>query len=248
MMNDLRGERSGRGLGALLSLAFPSAELAPTAGEATAEAVPARSEPLGGWPKRLTDVAIAIAALALAAPLMLLVAFLIKMTDRGPVFYAHGRVGFGGRPFRCYKFRSMAANADALLAQHLARDHDAAREWRESQKLTHDPRVTFFGQMLRKSSIDELPQLFNVLRGDMSCVGPRPITPDELERYGPYIDYYLRTRPGLTGLWQVTGRSSTEYASRVQLDTHYVRGWSLRFDFAILCRTPVALARFSEVR
>jgi exopolysaccharide production protein ExoY len=202
--------------------------------------------PLGGRPKRLIDVSFAIAGLVLAGPLMLLIALLMKVLDPGPVFFAHDRVGFGGRSFRCYKFRSMAVNADALLAQHLACDPEAAREWHATQKLRHDPRVSFLGKCLRRSSLDELPQLFNILLGEMSCVGPRPIVPAELERYGSSADYYLRARPGLTGLWQVSGRSSAEYATRVRLDAGYVRSWSLWADFGILCRTPRALLRFGE--
>ncbi len=207
------------------------------------EAAPA---PLGGWPKRMVDVTFAAAGLVAAAPLMLLVALLIKAVDRGPVFYGHDRVGFGGRPFRCYKFRSMATDADALLARLLACDAAAAREWHETQKLRHDPRVSALGMLLRRSSLDELPQLYNILRGDMSCVGPRPIVRAELERYGANAAEYLSARPGLTGIWQVTGRSSAEYATRVRLDTGYVRGWSLRGDFIILLRTSRALFRVGE--
>lgn len=222
-------------------------EAAPPAGASSSigpDAYP--GGPLGGWPKRLVDVGFALAALVLAGPLMLLIALLMKILVPGPVFFAHDRVGFGGRSFRCYKFRSMAPDADALLAQHLARDPDAAREWHATQKLRHDPRVTFMGRILRRTSLDELPQLFNILRGDMSCVGPRPIVFEELERYGSSIDCYLRARPGLTGLWQVTGRSSAGYETRVRLDAGYVRGWSLWADFIILCRTPRALLRFGE--
>lgn len=202
--------------------------------------------PLGGWPKRLVDITFALTGLVFAAPLMLVVALLIKRFDPGPVFYGHERVGFGGRAFRCYKFRTMATDGAALLAAHLAGDPEAAREWRETQKLRHDPRVSLLGRALRKSSLDELPQLLNILRGEMSCVGPRPIVRDELERYGANGGDYLRARPGLTGIWQVTGRSSAEYATRVLLDSNYVRGWSLRSDFVILCRTPRALLRVGE--
>lgn len=202
--------------------------------------------PLGGWPKRAADVVIALSALILAAPVMLIVALLIRATAGGPAIYSHSRVGFTGKPFNCYKFRSMVANADQVLHDHLAANPQAATEWEQNRKLKNDPRITLLGMMLRRSSLDELPQLFNILRGDMSCVGPRPIVTDELKRYGDHVGEYLRTRPGLTGLWQVTGRSTTDYASRVLLDSHYVRNWSLWADFVILMRTIVAVMKFDE--
>jgi exopolysaccharide production protein ExoY len=202
--------------------------------------------PLGGLPKRALDVTIALTGLVLAAPVMLVVALLIRATTGGPAIYSHSRVGFNGRPFNCYKFRSMVANADQVLRDHLANDPEAAREWKENRKLKRDPRITLFGMMLRKSSLDELPQLFNVLRGDMSCVGPRPIVTDELERYGDNVGEYLRARPGVTGLWQVNGRSSTDYSRRVSLDSQYVQNWSLWVDFIILVRTASAVMRFDE--
>jgi exopolysaccharide production protein ExoY len=202
--------------------------------------------PLGGWQKRAIDVTIALSALVLAAPVMFVVALLIRATTGGPAMFSHSRVGFKGKPFNCYKFRSMVADADQVLRDHLANDPEAAREWAENRKLKRDPRVTLLGQMLRKSSLDELPQLFNILRGDMSCVGPRPIVTDELERYGDHVGEYLRTRPGLTGLWQVTGRSSTDYANRVALDSQYVREWSTWIDLLILVRTVFAVMRFDR--
>jgi exopolysaccharide production protein ExoY len=250
MTSDL-GRHSRNGLGALPSLVLPADGLV-AAGEGSppgpglSEAARAGDEPLGGWPKRLVDLAFAILGLVLAAPVMLLVAILIKLVDRGPVFFAHPRVGFRGRSFRCYKFRTMGVDAEARLARHLARDPEAAREWRETQKLRRDPRVGVLGGLLRQTSLDELPQLFNILRGDMSCVGPRPVTQEELARYGARVDCYLRARPGLTGAWQVAGRSSAGYETRVQLDAEYVHGWSLWADLGILCRTPMAVARLGE--
>jgi exopolysaccharide production protein ExoY len=202
--------------------------------------------PLGGRSKRMADVLIAATALVLAAPVMLVVALLIRMTLGGPTVFSHSRVGFRGKPFNCYKFRSMVANSAEVLSQHLANNPDAAREWEECRKLRNDPRVTLLGQMLRKSSLDELPQLFNVLRGEMSCIGPRPIVQDELCRYGSHVGEYLQARPGLTGLWQVSGRSSTDYAERVSLDSHYVRNWSPWLDFVILLRTVIAVMRFDR--
>lgn len=238
-----------------LALGTPYAEAAVTqAARATATGVGAGLDlddfrlhrPLGGWPKRLVDIVVACTGLAVAWPIMAMVAIAVRLSDGGPAIYAHDRVGFGGRSFRCYKFRSMILDSDRMLEEHLARDPEAAREWEESRKLRNDPRVGPLGRVLRKSSLDELPQLYNILRGDMSCVGPRPIVAAELERYGPFLGYYLRSRPGLTGIWQVTGRSSTDYASRVSLDSQYVRTWSLWADLVILCRTAVAVIRTKE--
>ncbi|WP_379067391.1 sugar transferase [Mesorhizobium sp. UC22_110] len=199
--------------------------------------------PVGGLLKRIMDIVIACPALILAAPVMILVGLIIKITAGGPAIFSHSRVGFGGKPFDCYKFRSMVANSDEVLKSHLDANPEALKEWGECHKIRNDPRVTFFGRMLRKSSLDELPQLINILRGDMSCVGPRPIVADELSRYGEHQAEYLGTRPGLTGLWQVSGRSSLDYEKRVALDSQYVRNWSIWLDFAILLRTIVAVMR-----
>ncbi|WP_245424298.1 sugar transferase [Sinorhizobium sp. BJ1] len=202
--------------------------------------------PLGGWPKRGLDLMVASAAIVLALPLMLVVAFLIKVITGGPVLFSHRRIGFNGKPFECYKFRTMVENADELLGEYLACDTRAAEEWRETQKLQRDPRVTKLGQILRKSSLDELPQLINILRGEMSCVGPRPIVADELSRYGSAADEYLKTRPGLTGLWQISGRNDVDYARRVVLDAQYVRNWSIWTDLVILTWTAFAVMRFDQ--
>jgi len=202
--------------------------------------------PLGGTPKRAMDIAIALSAIVLLSPLMIVLMGLIRLVMGRSVLFAHSRIGFRGRPFHCYKFRTMVADAEGVLAQHLAADPLAAQEWRQTRKLRNDPRVTLLGYVLRKSSLDELPQLFNVLRGDMSCVGPRPIVADELVRYGPHADEYLRVRPGLTGLWQVSGRNALDYSVRVALDSHYVRNWSLWADLIILVRTIFAVVNFDE--
>jgi len=199
--------------------------------------------PIGGLLKRVMDLIIAGTALVLAAPVMILVGLLIKIIAGGPAIFSHSRVGFGGKPFSCYKFRSMVANSDEVLKTYLDANPDARKEWDETRKIRNDPRVTLFGRLLRKSSLDELPQLINILRGDMSCVGPRPIITDELKRYGEHQAEYLRTRPGLTGLWQVSGRSSMDYDNRVALDSHYVRNWSIWLDVVILLRTIVAVMR-----
>jgi exopolysaccharide production protein ExoY len=203
-------------------------------------------QPLGGRGKRLVDVVVASAALVLVSPLLLLIPLLIKLTTGGSVFFVHRRVGFNGRGFNCYKFRTMMPHAEDMLQRHLSGDPQAAQEWTANQKLKHDPRILFFGNMLRKSSLDELPQLFNILRGDMSCVGPRPVVADELRRYGPASSEYLKARPGLTGLWQISGRSTTEYSHRVLLDTQYVQTWSLARDAWIMLRTIPAMIRFDQ--
>jgi exopolysaccharide production protein ExoY len=201
---------------------------------------------LGGFPKRVLDIAVACIALVVLLPMMLMVTALIRFIMGGPVIFSQPRIGLGGRVFTCYKFRTMVANGEDVLRQHLAADPKAAREWKETRKLAHDPRVGCLGNILRKSSIDELPQLFNVLRGDMSLVGPRPVVPDELEYYGRHVQSYLKARPGLTGVWQISGRNRLSYADRVAKDRHYVRHWSLAVDLAVLVKTIPAILKFSE--
>jgi exopolysaccharide production protein ExoY len=202
--------------------------------------------PVGGWPKRALDILIASVSIVLLSPLMVVVAAMIRLTMGSPVLFAHTRIGYDGRPFRCYKFRTMVVNADACLADHLNWNSDAALEWNECRKLRCDPRITILGCLLRKSSIDELPQLFNVMRGEMSCVGPRPIVDEELQRYGGFLVEYLKARPGLTGLWQTSGRNKVSYERRVVLDCHYVRNWSIWLDARILVKTIFVLANFDE--
>ena len=153
------------------------------------------------------------------------------------MFFAHTRVGRHGRLFRCFKFRTMVPNAAEVLAELLARDPAARAEWARDRKLRNDPRITPIGRLLRKTSLDELPQLFNVLRGEMSLVGPRPVMPDELERYGEAQDRLSQVRPGLTGLWQISGRNDVDYERRVHLDAWYVRNWTFWYDILILFRT-----------
>jgi len=213
---------------------------------AVSQSFPISAYPLGGRLKRVADVIIAIVAIVVTLPIMLMLTLFIKLSIGGSAFFAQQRVGFRGRTFRCYKFRTMVPNADAVLAELLRTSPAAATEWRQTQKLRADPRVTRLGKVLRKSSMDELPQLFNILIGDMSCVGPRPITREELQRYGSYAGDYLSARPGLTGLWQVSGRSTLSYARRVALDRYYVRRWSTGLDLAILLRTIPALLSTDE--
>ncbi len=179
----------------------------------------------------------ALLLLLLLAPVLLVIVFLIWRRDGAPILFAHYRVGHDGKLFRCLKFRSMLRNSEHLLAELLRDDPQARAEWARDQKLTLDPRITPVGRFLRKSSLDELPQLINVLRGEMSLVGPRPITVAELTRYGRVRWHYLSVRPGMTGLWQVSGRNNTTYDERVAFDRDYVEQRSLLGDVAILFRT-----------
>jgi Undecaprenyl-phosphate galactose phosphotransferase WbaP len=174
------------------------------------------------------------------SPLFLMLAALVKL-DGGDVFFAHKRIGYGGKPFRCLKFRSMMPNGHIALKNYLEANLEAQEEWETTCKLRDDPRVTRVGKFLRRHSLDELPQLINVLRGEMSLVGPRPISLAEINRYDDDIAYYYRVRPGITGVWQVSGRNTLSYAKRVQMDVWYVRNWSLWHDVAILCKTLPAL-------
>ena len=209
------------------------------------EELQARS-PVGGATKRLIDLVLSAVAIVLLLPTFAIVAGVIKLTSRGPVFFSHPRVGFGGKPFQCYKFRTMVCHSEAVLASLLASSPAAALEWSQSQKLKNDPRVTAIGRLLRKSSVDELPQLFNVVLGQMSLVGPRPVTQTELKRFGRSASKYLAARPGLTGLWQVSGRSSLNYSRRVALDRYYVSNWSPLLDLKIVLRTIPALLKTSH--
>jgi undecaprenyl-phosphate galactose phosphotransferase len=193
--------------------------------------------------KRGIDVGIALVALILLLPLFIVLCLIIK-ADGGSAFFLHRRIGYQGRAFNCLKFRTMKENGQEILNHLLATDPVAAAEWRETQKLRNDPRVTRIGRVLRATSLDELPQLINVLRNQMSLVGPRPIVADEIKRYDRAIVYYYAVPPGITGLWQVSGRSETSYERRVELDVHYVRQWSLFRDIAILFMTiPAVLLR-----
>ena len=187
--------------------------------------------------KRGFDITIASVMLFCALPAMFFIAVIMFSTDRGPVFFAHERIGHKGRRFRCLKFRSMVMNSQEALERHLEMFPQAKAEWEASQKLKNDPRITKLGQFLRETSLDELPQLINVIRGDMSLVGPRPIVHAEVVRYANEISAYASTRPGITGLWQVSGRSDVDYDQRVRLDAQYVREWTFLGDMMILLRT-----------
>ena len=201
-----------------------------------------QSSPLGGIVKRIIDVVVACFALVPFLPLFGLVAAMIFFFEGKPVLYRHPRIGYGRRPFLCLKFRTMVTDGDEILSRHLQSSPSAAQEWAETRKLKNDPRVTPVGSVLRKLSLDELPQLINVLRGEMSIVGPRPIVPDEVTMYGADAHYYFMTRPGLTGAWQVGGRNDQRYEDRIALDRAYVENWSLRKDISIILKTmPVVL-------
>ena len=191
--------------------------------------------------KWILDRMLALAAFACLSPFFVAVPVLIKLTSRGPVFYRQNRLGKRGRPIRVWKFRSMYADADARLAKILESDPVRKAEWEANFKLVDDPRVTPLGRFLRKTSIDEFPQLFNVFAGDMALVGPRPIVADEVVRYGAAYELFSSVKPGVTGLWQASGRSDTNYARRVALDVHYILNWSPWMDIWILFRTVGAV-------
>jgi undecaprenyl-phosphate galactose phosphotransferase len=186
--------------------------------------------------KRCFDIILASLLLLLLSPIFIYAAFKIK-SDGGSVFFGHKRMGQNGKWFYCLKFRSMAHNSSELLKKILAADPLAKAEWDRDFKLKNDPRVTKFGKFIRSTSIDELPQLINVIKGEMSLVGPRPIIEAELQRYKDDAYYYLLAKPGITGLWQVSGRSDVEYDTRVYFDAWYVKNWSLWTDIAILFKT-----------
>jgi exopolysaccharide production protein ExoY len=180
---------------------------------------------------------VAAVSIVLLSPLLLVIAWMIWRVDGRPVTFEHGRVGHRGRIFSCFKFRSMVLDSETALQELLARDPQARAEWERDHKLSNDPRITPIGRFLRRTSLDELPQLFNILAGDMHFVGPRPVTLDELRRYGAWKRHYLSVKPGLTGLWQVSGRNATTYERRVQLDAHYVERRNPIVDLWIVMRT-----------
>lgn len=197
--------------------------------------------PLPQLYKRATDIMGAAFGLVALFPFFLATALAIKLESKGPVFYFQNRIGRNGEQFKVWKFRTMVKDADMVLKAHLASAPHLKKEWDNKQKLSYDPRITRIGNLLRKSSIDELPQLINVLVGNMSLVGPRPIVQSEIKKYANKFELYSKVTPGMTGLWQVSGRSSTSYKKRVELDVYYIRNWSFWFDLYILTRTPGAV-------
>jgi len=192
--------------------------------------------------KRFFDLAFSILFLLFFWWIFVYFVLRIRATG-GPAIFGHKRVGRHGKEFTCYKFRTMVTNAEVVLKDILAKDPEAAAEWARDFKLKDDPRIISIGRLLRRTSLDELPQIWNVLLGDMSLVGPRPIVAAELERYGQYVDYYLEAKPGITGIWQVSGRNNTTYSERVAQDVWYVRNWSLWYDLVVLLKTVAAVFR-----
>ena len=191
--------------------------------------------------KRLFDLFFTITGGILISPILLILAIIVAIDNRGRVIFAHRRVGRNGREFSCYKFQTMIPNAQEVLKEYLEKNPEARQEWEESFKLTNDPRVTKLGNFLRRTSLDELPQLWNVICGDMSLVGPRPIVKAEIPRYQKNIREYFMVLPGITGMWQVSGRSDTTYEERVAMDTWYVRNWSVWIDLMYLFKTVKAV-------
>lgn len=192
---------------------------------------------------RLLDLTVAALALIVFLPLMVIIGLAVYISNPGPIFFAQTRMGRKGKTFRCYKFRTMAVDAEARLAHVLATDSAARLEWDRDHKLRNDPRIVGIGCFLRKSSLDELPQLWNVLKGDMSVVGPRPIVQAELLKYGRYISHYYSVRPGITGLWQISGRNDVSYRRRVAYDVLYARKSRVTDNVRILFMTvPSVLA------
>ena len=187
--------------------------------------------------KRIFDLTLTIIGGLIISPLLLIITIAVAIENRGHVIFAHKRVGAAGKKFFCYKFQTMVPDADERLKEYLAENPAARREWEETFKLTNDPRVTKLGNFLRRTSLDELPQLWNVIRGEMSLVGPRPIVQAEVVRYGKNIREYYMVLPGITGMWQVSGRSDTTYPERVAMDTWYVRNWSVWIDIMYLLKT-----------
>lgn len=193
--------------------------------------------PRSRFTKRVVDIAVSAVLLIVLFPVLLVIALLIRLESPGGILFAHRRIGQGGRKFKMWKFRTMYSNSADILKEHLRRNPIEEQHWRQNMKLRKDPRITRLGAILRKTSVDELPQLWNVLCGDMSLVGPRPIVSDEVNKYGEWFGLYCLVVPGLTGLWQVSGRSRTSYERRVELDTYYVRNWSPWLDVYLLART-----------
>ncbi|MDZ4309646.1 MAG: sugar transferase [Cypionkella sp.] len=191
-------------------------------------------------PKRLLDLCLAMLMAPVLVPLIVVLWLLVR-SDGGPGFFGHNRVGRHGKHFNCYKLRSMVPDAEVRLQIYLAENSQAAAQWQRDYKLDDDPRITKLGQFLRRSSLDELPQLWNVLRGEMSLVGPRPVTAPELSMYGSRAGIYRSMRPGITGLWQVSGRNSVSYERRVDLDEEYFHRANLLLDLLIIAKTALAV-------
>jgi Undecaprenyl-phosphate galactose phosphotransferase WbaP len=193
--------------------------------------------------KRVIDLLVAGACGICLLPLLAALYAVVRLSSPGSAFFASTRIGMNGAPFKMWKFRTMVSNAEFVLEEYLERHPSLREEWESSHKLRNDPRITRIGRFLRRTSLDELPQIWNVLRGDMSLTGPRPIVTKEIPRYGETFRLYKTVRPGLTGLWQISGRSDTTYEQRVRYDNYYVRNWSIWLDVYILTKTPQAVCR-----
>ena len=187
--------------------------------------------------KELLDIIFAFLFLIMLLPIFILIAIFIKFSSRGPIFYSHKRIGRNKKIFNCLKFRTMHPEAEDILKNLLEKNNSIREEYEKSHKIKNDPRITIFGKFLRKTSLDELPQFFNVLRREMSIVGPRPIIGEEVNKYGEHFDKVISIKPGITGLWQVSGRNNLSYEKRINLDLIYSKNYNFLMDFRILVRT-----------
>ena len=199
------------------------------------------TRPINLFIKRCIDLGLLLLFSPVIIPLMILIAILVKCTSKGKIFYGHKRIGKNGKQITTWKFRSMVMDADKRIKELLEKNPEMKREWEKHQKLEHDPRITPIGKILRKTSLDELPQLFNILLGQMSFVGPRPVTEAEREKYGDTFKYIFSVTPGLSGMWQISGRSSTGYDDRIFLDTFYIQNWSIWLDIWIILQTFIVV-------
>ena len=190
--------------------------------------------------KRIVDIILGCIGLVLLSPVFLILAICIKIDSKGPVIFAHKRIGKNGKEFNMYKFRSMYENAEEMIENF---NEEQKREWQENFKLENDPRITKVGKFLRKTSLDELPQIVNIIKGDLSIIGPRPIVDEELEKYGENKEKFLSITPGLTGYWQANGRSNTTYEERMQMELYYIDNQSLWLDIKIFFKTIVSVLK-----
>lgn len=195
--------------------------------------------------KRVIDVILASVALILLSPLFAIIAIAIKIDSKGPVFFAHKRIGKNGKIIKLYKFRSMVINAEELIKSFTP---EQMKEYKENYKLTNDPRITKVGKFLRKTSLDELPQLINIINGDLSIIGPRPVIADELEKYGTNKDKFLSVTPGLTGYWAANGRSNTTYEQRMEMELYYIDNLSLKMDIKVFFKTILSVLKKEGAR
>ena len=201
------------------------------------------TKPISLFWKRFIDLLLLLISSPVVLPVVLIVSLIVKISSPGPVFYGHKRTGKNGKEFKCWKFRSMVIDADKQLEKILAENPEMRAEWEKDRKFTNDPRVTKIGKILRKTSIDEIPQFFNILTGEMSFIGPRPVTEPELKKYGNKAQIILSVQPGLSGMWQISGRSDTGYEERVTLDSYYIQNWSVWLDIWIIIKTVYVVLR-----